>query len=140
MNARIKERISELEQFISDLESIVPTDFGEYKTDVKTRAACERFFEKIVEGLVDLAFLVIKEKGLKTPEEDKEAFDILAGARIISPKSGIGLKQARGMRNILAHDYGRIDDSLVFESLSTEIIRDATAFLAAIKKHGGKNV
>ncbi len=134
MNARIKEKIKETEQFVSDLESIVPTDFEEYKNDVKTKAACERFFEKVVEGLVDIAFLVIKEKGLKMPEEDKESFDILANARLISLELASRLKQAKGMRNILAHDYGRVDDELVFESITNEIVRDANAFLAKIKK------
>jgi uncharacterized protein YutE (UPF0331/DUF86 family) len=134
LNSRIKEKIKEIEQFVSDLESIVPTDFEEYKTDAKTKAACERFFEKIVEGIVVVAFLVIKEKGLKMPEEDKESFGILADARIISFELAIRLKQAKGMRNILAHDYGRVDDELVFESITNEIVHDANAFLEKIKR------
>lgn len=134
MNARIKEKIKEIEQFVLDLESFVPTDFEEYKSDVKTKAACERFFEKIVEGLVDVAFLIIKEKGLDLPEEDKATFDVLAAAQLIPVDLANRLKQARGMRNILAHDYGRIDDELVFESVTNEIVRDARAFLMKIKK------
>ena len=133
MNARIKEKINELERFVAELEEIRPQNFSEYEKDTKTRAACERYFEKIVEAAVDLAFLAIKELGLKLPEEDKEAFDILANAKAISPELAVRLKQAKGMRNILAHDYGRVDDRLVFESLTGEIIRDANAFLAKLK-------
>lgn len=134
MNARIKGKIKEIEGFLSDLESIVPSNFEEYKTDVKTKAACERFFEKIVEGIVDVAFLVIKEKNLVMPEEDKESFDILANANLISLELASNLKQAKGMRNILAHDYGRVDDELVFDSITNEIVRDANEFLLKIKK------
>lgn len=134
MNARIKVKIKEIEQFVAGLESIVPTDFEEYETDVKAKAACERFFEKIVEGIVDAAFLVIKEKGLTMPEEEKESFDVLANANLISLELASRLKQAKGMRNILAHDYGRVDDELVFESITNEIARDANAFLAKLKK------
>ena len=136
MNVRIKEKIKEIEQFVSDMEFIVPSDFEEYKTDAKTKAACERFFEKIVEGIVDIAFLVIKEKGLTLPEEDKESFDILARAHLISLELANRLKQAKGMRNILAHDYGRVDDEIVFESITGEIVRDANAFLASVRKKG----
>ncbi|MBU0635397.1 DUF86 domain-containing protein [Candidatus Micrarchaeota archaeon] len=134
MNARLKEKIREIESFVTELESFLPTGFFEYKEDVKTRAACELFFEKIVEGIVDAVFLVIREKSLKAPEEDKEAFDVLVSARIIPSELAFRLKQAKGMRNILAHEYGCIDDELVFESLTGEIVRDANSFLDYLKK------
>lgn len=89
---------------------------------------------KIIEAIVDLAFLVIKEKGFRTPEEDKEAFDILAEEKIISEQLAQKLKEAKGMRNIIAHEYGRVDDRIVFESITEELVRDAKEFLKNIRK------
>ena len=76
-------------------------NFNEYVNDPKTKAACERYFEKIIEAVVDLAFLIIKEQGLKLPEEEKEAFDILALEKIIDKELAEKLKDAKGMRNIM---------------------------------------
>ena len=118
---RIDEKIDEIENFIDELSSILPENFEEYKTDFKLRAIGERYFEKIIENL-------------KQPEEDKEAFDILAKEKIISELLAEKLKDAKGMRNILAHEYGRIDNELVFHSLAEEIIPDVQEFIEIIKK------
>lgn len=133
MNNRIKEKIDEIEQFLEELENSLPKDFDEYKTDYKLRAIGERYFEKIIEGVIDLAFFIIKEKNSKQPEEDKQAFDILAEEKIISESLAEKLKEAKGMRNILAHEYGRIDDELIFHSLVEELIPDVQEFIKSIK-------
>ena len=59
---RIKDKIKEIEEYLEELKSILPIDFKEYSKDYKTKAACERYFEKIIEAVVDLSFLIIKEK------------------------------------------------------------------------------
>jgi len=134
MSARIQDKVSEIENYLEELSEILPVAFREYSFDLKTRAACERYFEKIVEAIVDLAFLAIREKGLRTPEEDKEAFDILCNAKIIDSSLAVRLKEAKGMRNFLAHQYGAIDNALVFMALKHELQKDARRFLEAIEK------
>jgi len=131
---RINDQIREIEDYLSELEEIMPKNFHEYKTDLKTKAACERYFEKIIEAVIDLAFLIIKDKGYKIPEEDKEAFDILANEKIISQELSIRLKEAKGMRNIIAHEYGKIDDELIFHSITEEIQSDVNKLIKSLKK------
>ncbi|MDD5162949.1 MAG: DUF86 domain-containing protein [Candidatus ainarchaeum sp.] len=133
MNARIQDKIREIENYLEELSEILPSSFREYSFDLKSKAACERYFEKIVEAIVDLAFLVIREKGLQTPEEDKEAFDILCKAKIIDAPLATRLKEAKGMRNFLAHQYGAIDDKIVFKALKKELRKDAGIFIASIE-------
>lgn len=133
MNGRINDKIDEIEAYISKLSEIMPNNIEEYK-ELKTKAACERYFEMIVEAIVDLAFLIIKERGLKIPNEDKEAFDILAKEKIITESLATRLKEAKGMRNILAHEYGIVDDELVFTSITEEIIEDTNNLLKQINK------
>ena len=131
---RINDKIRKIEDYLSELEEIMPKNFHEYKTDLKTKAACERYFEKIIEAVVDLAFLIIKDKGYKIPEEDKEAFDILANEKMITQKLSIRLKEAKGMRNIIAHEYGKIDDELIFHSITEEIQSDVNKLIKSLKK------
>jgi uncharacterized protein YutE (UPF0331/DUF86 family) len=83
---------------------------------------------------VDLAFLLIKLNKLKIPNEDTEAFLILAEKNIISLNLAEKFKQAKGMRNIIAHEYGKVDDELVFEAITTELVKDVRDFLREIKK------
>ena len=92
MENRRGDKIIEIERYLEELEKLLPENFEEYQKDFKTKAACERYFEKIVEAVLDLAFLIIKEKELKVPESDKEAFDILSNEKIISGELSEKLK------------------------------------------------
>ena len=134
MQGRIKHKCEEIERYVEDLSGMMPRSIEEYLSDRKTRAACERYFEKIVEAVVDLALLCIKDRGLESPEEDKQAFDILASAKVIELSLAKRLKEAKGMRNILAHEYGQVDDELVFKSVTDEICRDAQEFVSAVRR------
>jgi uncharacterized protein YutE (UPF0331/DUF86 family) len=129
---RIKDKIEEIESYLSELEEIMPEDFEEYKK-IEKKAACERYFEKIVESLIDLGFITIKELKLKMPEEDTGVFDELFKENIISEKLKIKLREAKGMRNIITHKYGVIDDLLVYESITSELEKDTIEFIKSIK-------
>src|SRR3989344_5534752 len=131
---RIQDKIGEIEKYLEELSEIQPENFENYNNDFKTKAACERYFEKIIESIVDLAFLVIKEKKFKVPEEDKEAFDILTNEGIISKELAEKLKDAKGMRNLIAHEYGKVDDEIVFESITSELGRDTEHFVEKVKQ------
>jgi len=80
-----------------------------------------------------LAFLVIKEKKLKSPETDDEAFAILNKENIITLGLSNKLKEAKGMRNIIAHEYGRVEDLLLFKALSNQIMPDSEEFIKSIR-------
>ena len=134
MEAKIKDKIEEIEELSFELWEITPNDFDEYLRDYKIKAACERYFEKIIGAVVDLAFLIIKENRFKIPEEDKQAFDILAEESVISVKLAEKFKDAKGMRNIIAHNYGELDDEIVFDSITQEIQRDVDEFINSLNK------
>ncbi len=133
MNRR-EDKIDEIGKYLDELESILPLNFEEYEKDIKIKAACERYFEKIIEAVIDLVFIVIKQKNFKIPEEDRHAFDILAEEKIISERLSEKLKDAKGMRNVIAHEYGKIDDELVFEAITEQLGKDIKEFLDAIRR------
>ncbi len=81
-----------------------------------------------------MSFLVIQNKNLKTPKDDKNSFEILEQENIISKELAEKLKEAKGMRNIIAHEYGKIDDELVFEAVTEQLEKDINEFINIIKK------
>ncbi len=133
MKERIIGKIEEIERYLQELSEIIPNSYKEYISDFKTKAACERYAEKIIEASVDLAFLVINEEKFISPEEEIKSFDILEDENIISKELTNKLKHAKGMRNILAHEYGIIDDEIVFDSLSNELKEDIKEFIKDIR-------
>lgn len=133
MKERIEDKISDIEEYIGELRAFFPNNFEEYKGDIKIRAASERYFEKIVEAIVDLAFLIRKERNLKIPENDEVVFDILSENKIISQDVAKRLKEAKSMRNLIIHQYKKVEDIQVFTSISEEIIVDAEEFIKLVR-------
>ena len=133
---RSDDKIEEIEKYLEELESVLPNSLDNYIKDFKIRAVCERYFEKIVEAAVDLAFIVIKEKDMEMPDEDKKSFAILFEAGIISEEISEKMQDAKGMRNIIAHEYGEINDELVFYAVTEELIDDVRKFLEELNERG----
>ena len=132
MSERINDKIIEIEKYLEELYDIVPSIFEAYKSDFKTKAACERYFERIMEAVIDLGFILIKEKNFKMPEDEEGIFNIFSKEKIISEELSKKLKDAKGMRNFIIHQYEKINDELVFEVLTENLEKDVREFLESI--------
>ena len=80
-----------------------------------------------------MAFLIIKLKRLKIPEDDIDAFNILLDNKLIDSGLAAKLKNAKGMKNIIFHQYGKVDDEIVFEAITEELDKDMREFLGRVK-------
>lgn len=58
---------------------------------------------------------------LGLPSEEDDLFEKLAQAGIISRSLSETLQRMKGFRNILVHDYGRVDDHLVYEAVQSRL-------------------
>lgn len=137
---RAADKIKDLSRFLEELGRIVPKSVEEYRSNIEKKAACERYAEKIIEALTDLAFLTIKNKKLRMPESDTDAFDILLENKMVDEVLAAKLKKAKGMRNIIAHQYGIVDDETVFKAVTKELQKDAKDFVRAIKHENRRNI
>jgi uncharacterized protein YutE (UPF0331/DUF86 family) len=131
--SRINDKIKELEEYLQELLEIIPENFEEYKDSFEKRAACERYFEKIIEAIVDLGFIFIKENNLNPPEDEEGIFKVLFNEEVISERLSEKLKDAKGMRNFIIHQYEKIDDEIVFNVIKEELIKDIEEFINKIK-------
>lgn len=131
---RIDDKINDIFNYIEELRHVLPKDYKEYQGIIEKRLACERAFEKIIEATNNLAILFIKDQRLILPTEDEKAFDILARANITTNKLALKLKQTKGMRNILIHQYDNLDNEIIFNAISREIINNVEEFVKNIER------
>lgn len=129
---RIEDKMKQIEQFLQELSEIKSLNFEQYEQDIKTKAACERYGEKIPEAFVDLALLTIKYLNLPAPKDEDNAFEILEQNHIIDSNLCKNLKNSKSMRNFIAHEYGKVDDRIVFEATSRELEQDGNKFIRKI--------
>lgn len=130
---RFKDKINQIKRYLKEMQSITPNNLKEYEESLMNIAACERYFEKIVEASIDLARLTIKKKGFDLKDENN-VFDLLCEKNIISKDLGIKLRDAKAMRNILSHQYGDVDNETVYNSIKKELIPDVQEFIEVINK------
>ena len=131
--SRINEKINEIQKYLDELREIVPNTLEEYESNKIVRAACERYFERVAEAVTDLAFIVIAQKKFRIPEDDIDSFKILEENGVIDNELYNRLKDAKGMRNFIAHQYGQINNKLVYEAITEELDKDVKKFISLIE-------
>jgi len=111
---RILGKIDQLEGYLRELRTIVPPDFAAYQK-VEKRRACERLLQLSIEAVIDVCHLLVTGLRLGIPAEEDDLFEKLEAAGVISPQTRETLREMKGFRNILVHEYARIDDRMVYE-------------------------
>jgi uncharacterized protein YutE (UPF0331/DUF86 family) len=86
-----------------------------------------------MEAVTDLVMLVIKDKKLIVPEDNSKSFGILAEAKIINEELAEKLQKARGMRNVLVHQYRDVNDEIIFNATSSQQ-GDVKSFLEKVER------
>src|SRR3989344_4419668 len=81
----------------------------------------ERYLQLSIQSIIDIAHLIIIDLNLKRPEDNYEAISILFEKRIISDSLDQTLTKMVGLRNILVHEYGKIDRKKVFKILTGKL-------------------
>ena len=137
---RILAKLDELHGYLGELRQIVPESYARYVESVEKRRACERLLQIAIECVIDVCALFVSGLRLGLPAEEDDLIDKLEEAGLISSDMARVLKRMRGFRNILVHEYGRVDNALVF-AMATRHLEDFSSFeqeiLHALKKHGG---
>lgn len=117
---RILTKIDELNSYLNELSQIIPANFSEYQRIEKKRS-CERLLQLGVECTIDICRLFVSGLRLGLPSGENDLFDKLKKKGIISEGMASLLKEMRGFRNILIHEYATVNDELVYEALQTRL-------------------
>lgn len=81
----------------------------------------ERYLQLCAQAIIDIAHLIIIDLDLKRPEDNYEAISILHEKTVISEEIAQKLTKMIGLRNILVHEYGKIDRKKVYAVLSAQL-------------------
>ena len=105
----------------------------QYRNSWKDRDAAERNLQKIIEAFIDVGKMIIAEKRFREPGNNREVFLILAGKKIFSSEFMTLVDKMIGMRNIIVHEYGEVDDFKVYNSITEELEEDVNNFIKCVE-------
>lgn len=103
----------------------------EFLEDEIKRSAAERKLHVAIESCIDIARLLISVNDLRPPRSDEDIFVILESHGIIPARLRKKLMNARGLRNLMVHEYAKIDPKKIFKHL-TEDLHDLLDFAQCI--------
>ena len=88
-----------------------------YQSDWKTQRIVERTLQLMIEVCADIANHIIAEKQLTVPTGYAHAFEVLGQAGLLSRELTAMMANVAKFRNILVHQYTRIDAAIVISIL-----------------------
>lgn len=113
-------KLEQIEQYHSELRTKQQSlSREEFLTETTEQRAVERMFENAIQACADLAQHIATQDFAFDGEASKEAIRVLSGEGVIDEEPADTLVAAIGFRNVLAHEYGKVNAEEVYETLQT---------------------
>jgi uncharacterized protein YutE (UPF0331/DUF86 family) len=129
----IENKKSSIIKYLKILERYKKYSKKEIEENVDIKGAMERYLYLAIQSAIDLAEAIIAYKNFRKPTTMTEAFYILNEEGFIPVRLTNELVKMVGFRNIVAHDYERIDYDIVLDILKNRL-KDIDKFLKEISK------
>ena len=124
-------RLALLRELLGDLETLGDVTAHDLENDRIRRRALERILTQLVELAVSINSHLIGALSGSAPETYRQSFVAAAGAGVLDHQLATDLALAAGMRNLLVHEYGDIDLTIVASARSAAA-RDFAAFVTTV--------
>ncbi len=124
----IENKISSVKKYLKILDRYKNYSQEEIVRDIDLRGAVERYLYLACQATIDLAEAVISYKNLRKPTTLNESFYILQEEDIINEDLTDNLVNMVGFRNVVAHDYEKINYNIMYDILKNRF-KDLEEFL-----------
>lgn len=128
----IENKISAIRKYLKILARYKKYSRQEVEENVDIRGAVERYLYLVTQASIDLAEAVIAYKDFRKPTTMSESFHILNEEGIISTKLTEKMVRMVGFRNVMAHDYEKVNYDIVCEVLQKRL-KDIEEFIGRIE-------
>ena len=106
----LREYLDKLKEFSSMQEAVFLGDHHNY-------GLAEHYLQQSIEVILDICRHIVIALELKTPEDSRALFGLLAGAGVLPTEFAQNNSNMSGFRNRLVHEYAEIDHKKVYEYL-----------------------
>lgn len=135
---RIFEKLKEIEENIALIEDHLPQSFDQFKTLGLVKDGIYKRLEHTIENTVDIFAMIYSSLSLGVPADDDDILERLQTKKIFEGKIISLVREMKGLRNILVHRYGVIDDEIVYDLLKNHL-SDVEQIKSAIVQYFKKN-
>jgi len=130
----IENKITSIQKYLKILDNYKKYSREEIENKFDIRGSLERYLYLAIQAAIELAEAVISFRDFRKPTTLKESFEILEEEKVISLELCDKMAKMTGFRNIVAHDYEKINYDIVFDVLNNRL-GDIKDFISAVKKN-----
>ncbi len=133
----IATRFKLLKDYLKILKELQKINKNTFISDYHYYGLAERYLQLAIECILDVGNMLIVSFDLRKPSDRQEIVDILEEGKIISSLLTTRLSGIAGFRNLLVHEYVKINREMVYKILKERIL-DLEDFAKEITKHLNK--
>ncbi len=113
----IKERLQEIDENLKILAELKELSQEKFKSDPKIFKLAEYCLQISIQALLDICQYIIAGNNWRRPRDNQEIINIIAANNIIPQDFARCILPMAGLRNILVHDYLKIDLDKIYNHL-----------------------
>ncbi|MCB2167370.1 MAG: DUF86 domain-containing protein [Deltaproteobacteria bacterium] len=117
----ILRKLSELEEYASQIEGFRAIAIKEYRKDWKSQRIIERTLQMMIETCVDIAGHIISDQKFRIPNSYADTFRVLNENGIMAEDLCKTMEKISKFRNVIVHHYDRVDAEIVIDILRNRI-------------------
>lgn len=113
----IKERLKEIDENLKILSDLSKMPLPAFVSDIKAIKIAERCLEISIQCILDICHHIIAENNWPRPRDNQEAIQIIGQKGVIPLSFAKKISPMAGLRNILVHEYTKIDPAIIHKNL-----------------------
>lgn len=130
----IATRFKHLKDYLKILKELQGVKENTFVSDYHYYGLAERYLQLSIECILDVGNMLIVSLDLRKPSDKQEIIDILEESKIIPSLLATRLSGVARFRNLLVHEYVKIDRGKVYNILK-EKISDLETYAKAITRY-----
>ena len=130
----ILRKLSALDEYLKQISEYANITLEAYAVDWKIQRIAERTLQMMIETCLDISGHIISDEKFRMPETYADMFRILVEKSILSESRVDAFEKMARFRNIVVHNYERIDPEIVIGILRNNL-GDFEDFKASIIKY-----
>lgn len=117
----ILRKLSILDEYLKQINEYANISSKNYAADWKIQRIVERTLQMMIETCLDVSGHIIADEKLRVPETYADMFRILVENDILKGSQLEALEKMARFRNIIVHDYEKIDAGIVLGILQNNL-------------------
>ena len=117
----INKKIEKLKEYLVLLEGYRKSSLKELEEDLTLQGAVRCYLQLSIECVIDVGEIIISGLRLPQPEEARGVIEVLGKHKIIPISFAEHFAAVAGLRNILVHEYAKVDINKLYKHLKEDL-------------------